>query len=215
MKHPRWVSLLEVTLFYMLAMWVIWWGGEWRPTILLVALVMLIICIGSNLWHHDSLEKIGLARRNFWPSMKIVLPITVPLLFPLIIFAIFKKSPSSWDWKFNLLGYPVWSFVQEYVLLSFFANRLDEAIPQKTLIPWLNGFLFGLAHLPNPVLTVVTFISGVLFTHLFFKKRHLIALALMHALFGIVISLAFGDIYGIMSVGPAYLKRIGNPIIGP
>jgi hypothetical protein len=37
-----------------------------------------------------------------------------------------------------------------------------------------------------------------------------VAYALLHAVFGILISVAFGRLYGIMSVGTSYTRRMGN-----
>jgi membrane protease YdiL (CAAX protease family) len=212
MKRPHWISLAEVVAFYGLTLWVIWCGGRFRPTILIVAAIILAISFGSNRFHGDDLERVGLARKNFWPAMKLAFPVTLPFLLPLIFLAFRREGFAAWDWKFSFFGYPIWGFAQEYVLLGFIANRLQDALPERGgIIPWINGALFALVHLPNPLLMSVTFVSGVLFTALFFRRRHLVPFALLHAIFGILINLAFGNIHGVMSVGPNYTRRLGNP----
>jgi len=174
-----------------------------------VAVVLVGICVGSNLYHKDSLERVGLANRNFIPNLKRILPIALPLVIILIGPAWGKEFKGGWDVWFVLLGYPFWGFAQEYALLGFVANRLEDGLPNHgKMVPWLNGFLLSLAHAPNPMLMGVTFVSGTLFTHVFFKSRHLVPLAFVHALFGVGLSLAFGHIEGSMSVGPAYLSRM-------
>lgn len=217
---PRsaWISLLEVVLFYALAEWVIWFGGRFRPTILVVALIMIALCIASNRFHGDSLARIGLKMDTFWPALKMALPITVPFMIPLVILLWQRESFAAWNWKFSFFGYPFWSFAQEYTLLGFLANRLEDGLPNhKRMIPWINGLLFSLAHAPNPMLMTVTFVSGVLFTALFFRQRNLLAYALLHAVFGILINLSFGWIHGSMSVGTSYSRRLGNvyPLVDP
>ncbi len=208
---PRWVSIAEVLIFYSLAQILIWGPWKFRPPILLVAFLMVGICIFSNWFHGDTQEKIGLAKENFIPNLKLVAPVTLVCLIPIIIPGWGKKPLEGWDFWFAALGYPIWGFAQEYALLGFVANRLEEGLPSHPrLVPWINGFLFSMTHLPNPLLISLTFILGVLFTHIFFKKRHLIPLALAHALFGVGLSIAFGDIKGIMSVGPGYLLRMGK-----
>ncbi len=210
--RPRWISIGEIALFYGLAEWIIWFGGALRPTILVVAVIIIGLCIASNQYHGDSRERIGLGRGTFWPAMKLALPITLPFALPLIFLAFYRESFAAWNWKFSFFGYPFWGFAQEYALLGFLANRWEDGLPgRQRLIPWLNGLLFSLAHAPNPVLMTVTFVSGVLFTALFFRRRNLLAYALLHAVFGILINLAFGHIHGIMSVGTSYTRRIGNP----
>jgi membrane protease YdiL (CAAX protease family) len=208
---PRWVSLLEVALFYALAEWIIWFGGAYRPTILVVAILIIVLCVASNRLHGDTRERIGLGRGTFWPTMKMALPITLPFTIPLVLIILQRQNFATWNWKFSFFGYPIWGFAQEYTLLGFIANRLEDGLPDhKSLVPWINGLLFSLAHAPNPVLMTVTFVSGVLFTALFFRRRNLIAYALLHAVFGILISVAFGRLYGIMSVGTSYTRRMGN-----
>jgi len=208
----RWVSLAEVALFYLFAEWVIWFGGRFRPTILVVAVIMIVICMASNRFHGDSRERIGFDNALFWPALKSALPYALPVMVPLLFLLLQRPNFTTWNWKFSFFGYPFWSFAQEYVVLGFMANRFEDGLPShRRLIPWINGFLFSIAHLPNPILMTATFISGTLFTYLFFKKRNLLAYALLHALFGILITMAFGHIHGSMSVGTSYTRRLGNP----
>lgn len=173
---------------------------------------MIGICVGSNFYHKDSLEKIGLAPKNFWPTAKITFPMGILFLIPLIIYSWGQEVRGDWNLWFSLMGYPFWGFAQEYALMSFSANRLADVFPGKWgTISIFNGSLFSIAHLPNPILTFVTLISGILFTYIFLKRKHILPLALVHAIFGIALSLALSHIPGIMSVGPAYLSRIGRP----
>jgi len=157
--------------------------------------------------HRDSLERIGLASANFKPAFALATKICIPFLVPAYAIVAYRGFRGEWNLWFSFLGYPIWAFVQEYALLGFVANRLEEAISSRAWIPWLNGLLFASAHLPNPVLTIATFISGTLFTALFFKRRHLVPAAVFHALFGVAICMAFNNFPGIMSVGPGYLRR--------
>lgn len=206
------ISLAEVALFYGIALLVIWGGKDALHIPALVIAVLLVgICVSSNKFHGDTKERIGFSPDEFWPSLKMISLLAVPLMIPLYVYGWKNRLYWGWDLWFGFLGYPVWGFAQEYALLGFVGNRLEDGLPgRRWLVPWINGFLFAMAHLPNPVLMTVTFISGVLFTHVFFKHRQLLSLALIHALFGIGISLAFSPVYGIMSVGPGYIRRIGQ-----
>lgn len=210
-RFPRWVSAAEVALFYALAHGIIWAGGRFRPTILVIALIMIALCIASNVLHKDTLERIGLASEHFWPCLRLVVFAGLPIVVPLIVIGLSKRAHWPWDLAFAVAGYPVWGFAQEYALLGFVNNRLEDVmIGRESLTPWINGLLFSMAHLPNPVLMVVTFAAGVVFTMVFRRHRHLVPIALMHAAVGVGISLAFADINGIMSVGPGYGTRLGE-----
>lgn len=189
------------------------WGGDWVDRIKLVIIVLLVgLCVFSNRRHRDSKERIGLRGAHFFPAFGLALIVTLPLMVPLFIVGLHKRLYWPWDLAWAMAGYPVWGFAQEYALLGFVNNRLEDALPgHPALVPWLNGFLFSMCHLPNPVLMAFTFVAGNVFTLIFRRHRNLFAIALVHALMGIAISLAFADINGVMSVGPGYGTRIGEP----
>lgn len=208
---PRWVSIAEVVGFYGLALAVIWGRGEGkRPTLLVLAALAATLCVVSNRIHGDSLHRIGFTRAEFAPALKKLLLVAVPLALPLYARAFWRGFEGDWNLWFSVLGYPVWGLVQEYVLLGFIANRLEDSGVKRTLVPWINGALFAAIHYPNPVLMLATVIAGVLFTSVYLRHRNLFAPALVHALIGIGLSFAFGDVQGIMSVGPGYTARLGT-----
>jgi hypothetical protein len=206
----RILSLVEVAMFYSLVLFVIWGGRGQRPAAVIIVLVLVGISVGSNFLHGDSWERVGLSTKNFLPNLKLTGLVCGPIVLLFWAYVWRHRYDGYWDSAFVFAGYPIWAFVQEYVLLGFVGNRIEDGIEKISLVPWINGFLFGMAHLPNPVLMTVTFFSGVLFTTLFLKRRHLVPLSVVHALVGIGINMAFGQINGIMSVGPGYYARVGT-----
>lgn len=208
----RLLSAIEVAAFYTLALVTIWGGARIRPSIVPMALLLVGVCVASNVLHGDGRRRIGFSASEFWPCARAVAIVSVPLLVPLSYFAWKNRFWAPWNSVFAVAGYPVWSFAQEYAVLGFVTNRLEDALGEASpLIPWINGFLFSFAHLPNPVLMSVTFVSGVLFTAIFRRHRHLLPIAFAHAAFGLGISLALSTVNGVMSVGPGYHLRVGNP----
>jgi hypothetical protein len=162
--RSRWVSLSEIAAFYLLVYLVMWPGKNWRPTILIAAIPMLALCVGSGKFHGDTRERIGLPWSNTGRALKLLLPWAAPLIIGLFIVGWPKRTQVEWNVWFSIAGYPVWGFVQEYALLGFIANRLEDGLPEKKiLLPWINGLLFGMIHYPNPVLMAVTFVGGVVF----------------------------------------------------
>jgi hypothetical protein len=211
-EFARWMALAEVIFFYAMVQVVIWGGGRFRPGTLFLALALVALCIGSNLLHGDSRERVGLDPKHFWPCLRLVALVAVPVAIPLFLVGITKRFYWPWDLPFALAGYPVWGFAQEYALLGFVNNRLEDGMGgYENLLPWVNALLFSLAHLPNPILMTATFAAGMASTLIFRRHRHLVPIALGHALVGTGISLAFANINGSMSVGPGYLWRVGTP----
>src|SRR5215471_2590369 len=103
--------------------------------------------------------------------------------------------------------YLLWSLVQQYIQQSFFFVRIEQLTLDGRLASFLTACLFGLAHLPNPVLTPVTFAGGWILCELFRRYRSLYPLAFAHGLTGLAIAVSVPDsIHHHMRVGLGYLR---------
>lgn len=214
MTRPRWASAVEILGFYgavLLAVWI----GQRVPIhipVLALGVLLLAICSLSNRWHGDSRERIGWDHKHFKACGRLVVRLFSPFLLIMLLLALRGPVPPLPKILFGLLGYPLWALAQQYALQSFCANRLEDIVgPRPWTVAALNGLLFSLVHLPNPILTAFTLIGGVLFTRVFLKKRHLVPIALAHAAAGFFLSLIFHAQYNVMMIGPAYLKWAGVP----
>jgi membrane protease YdiL (CAAX protease family) len=104
-------------------------------------------------------------------------------------------------------GYLLWSLVQQYLQQSFFFTRIEKLTASGPLASLITAVLFGLAHLPNPVLTPVTFVGGWVLCELFRRYRTLYPLAVAHGLIGLAIAVSVPDhIHHHMRVGLGYLR---------
>ena len=103
--------------------------------------------------------------------------------------------------------YLLWSLVQQYIQQSYFFARIEQLVANGRLASLITAFLFGLAHLPNPVLTPVTFVGGFILCELFRRYRSIYPLALAHGLIGLAIAVSVPDnIHHHMRVGLGYLR---------
>ena len=103
--------------------------------------------------------------------------------------------------------YLLWSLVQQYIQQSFFFVRIEQLTSNGARASFITACLFGLAHLPNPVLTPVTFMGGWLLCELFRRNRSLYPLAVAHGLIGLAIAVSVPDnIHHHMRVGLGYLR---------
>jgi hypothetical protein len=210
-SRAPWISLVEVAAFLALMLIAMWGGEKWRPPLPVIAVLVVSIC-GLSAWYHgDSREELGFTWKNAGVSTKRLLIVVGPVIAVLAVIGAKRGFHTAWNSWFNVAGYPIWVLAQDYALLSFATNRLSNGLSSgRLLIPWITGLLFAAPHIPNPILTGVTLVAGIIFAFNFLRWRTLWPIVIAHSLVGISIPFAFYDVPGIMSVGPAYVERIAE-----
>jgi hypothetical protein len=116
-------------------------------------------------------------------------------------------------------GYVVWAVMQQFILQGYFLLRLLRLLPGKAAPIAAAAGLFALAHLPNPILTPITFIWGVAACLLFLRYRNIYTLGLAHGILGLCVAITVPtSLHHHMRVGLGYLRyhpseqdrRLGN-----
>ncbi|PYP82837.1 MAG: CAAX protease family protein [Candidatus Angelobacter sp. Gp1-AA117] len=103
--------------------------------------------------------------------------------------------------------YLVWALVQQYIQQSFFFVRIEALSGNRPLTSFLTALLFGLVHLPNPVLMLVTFLGDWVLSELFRRYRSSWPLAFAHGVMGLTIAVTVPDqLHHHMRVGLGYLR---------
>jgi membrane protease YdiL (CAAX protease family) len=104
-------------------------------------------------------------------------------------------------------AYAIWSGVQQILLQSVFLLRFLRLVSQPGLAALAASTLFALAHLPNPVLTPITFVWGFAACLLFLRYRNIFPLMIAHAILGITVAMTIpGPVDHNMRVGLGYLR---------
>ena len=112
-------------------------------------------------------------------------------------------QPAPWRRAWQ---YAIWALEQEFILQSFFFVRLESLLGSRRAA-WGAALLFCTAHLPSPVLTLLSFIGGLLFCELFRRYRNIFPLGFVHATLGLTIAASFPDsLLHHMRVGLGYLS---------
>jgi len=106
--------------------------------------------------------------------------------------------------------YLVWAVVQQWIQQAFFFTRLEQVVHRGVLASFTAAVMFGLAHLPNPVLAPLTFLGGWLLSELYRRYRSILPLGIAHGFVGLAIALSVPDhINHHMRVGLGYLLYRG------
>ncbi|MDP9051697.1 MAG: CPBP family intramembrane metalloprotease [Acidobacteriota bacterium] len=211
-KHARAVSsghlrlLLELAVGYALILIVIWTPRPWQRILYFVAAAFIIVATRVSF---PGVKAMGLSPRNFFRSAWVV---AAALLTAAISITVAYKmhslhgptTPSMFLKRYA--GYMIFACVQQALLQDFFLLRLLRIMRSPQTAAVAAAAIFSLAHLPNPILMVVTFIWGLTACLLFLRYRNLYVLAVAHAILGVTLPMSVpGPVIRNMRVGLGYL----------
>ena len=130
-------------------------------------------------------------------------------------FGTLHRPDGAWQFFMTYVGYTIWSFVQQFLLLSFFLARFRRLLPGRYGAALAAASIFALAHLPNPVLTPLTLVWGMVSCLVFLRYRNVWTLGMAHAVLGVTVAITIpGTVTHNMRVGLGYLKY-RNPSYRP
>lgn len=168
--------------------------------------VVGVLLLGSPWLHHDSRERLGLRFDNFWNALAGVLPISLVAAGVAIGAGLLLKSiDPPRNAAVELACYFAWALAQQFALQSVILRRLED-MGLRGGAPPAAAALFSLVHAPNPALTLLTFLGGLLWCSTFRRNPNIVAVALSHAILAVVIASTLPPhVIGGYRIGPAYL----------
>jgi hypothetical protein len=198
--------LLEIAIADVLILAVIWTPRPWQRWMwwIAAAAVVFFTCISF-----DGTQAMGLRAKNFVRSLWVA---GAALIVSGIVCAVAARlntlrlphSPIALLEGYS--AYAIFAFAQQFLVQCFFLLRFTRLLGESPRAAFAAAGLFALAHLPNPILTLVTLVWGVAACLIFLRYRNLYPLALAHAILGITIAIAVpGRVDHNMRVGRSYL----------
>jgi membrane protease YdiL (CAAX protease family) len=203
---PRTRDLVEIVLAYGLILTVIWTPNPPQRILYWITFAAIIIL---TLLRREGLTTLGLGVRGALPSLWVI---GVALLFSVLavwlafrlhtLHSLFGQAPVF----SHIWGYLLWSLMQQFLLQSYFLSRVLRVTPRRWQAVAIVALLFAVAHIPNPVLTLLTLIWGTISCFLFLRYRNLYTLGIAHGILGICLAVTIPDhIHRHMRVGLGYL----------
>jgi hypothetical protein len=202
-------DLIELSGIYSLILIVIWTPRPWQAALWAVAAITMMYVAYLSF---DGLSPMGLCNanlvRSFWPvALAMAMALIAVTLAARFHTLHMPKTPLSFLRHYGF--YIVWAAVQQIILQWFFLSRSLRLLPDATSAVALTAGLFAVAHLPNPVLTIITLIFGTASCFLFIRYHNLVPLALSHAILGICVGITIpGSVDHNMRVGISYLTYV-------
>ena len=200
-------DFLELASVYGLILLVIWTPQPWQGPLGGVAALLIIAVIAVS---YEGARPMGLCTENLVKSLwGVALAVTVALIAVWVAGRLHTLHvvSSPW-WAFRNYGtYAIWAGLQQMILQCFFLPRALRLLRNAPAAAALSAVLFALAHLPNPLLTLITLFCGLASCLFFLRYKNLWPLVMAHAILGISIAVTIpGSLDHNMYVGIGYFS---------
>lgn len=198
--------LVELVVGYALVLLVIWTPRPWQARIYLVA-AMFIVWATWRSWF--GLRAMGFGLSHLARSSWIVAASSVVSaagVLAAIRLGTLHAPPNPKLFLQRFIGYILFGCIQQFLLQDFFLLRLLRIFRTSRTAIFAAAAVFSLAHLPSPILVVLTFIWGMAASAWFVRYRSIYALAVAHVILGITVAVCIpGPAIRNMRVGLGYL----------
>ncbi len=182
-------EIVSIVVSVLIAEWfVLALAGNDRRFILIPAILALAYIFASMLMRGESLRELGFRLDNFWRASKLLLPPTLIAALLMIATGWFFGATDFVRWKSgrSALAIPFlgvgWGFIQQFALQCFINRRAQIVFGPGLKSVLLVAAVFGLLHFPNPVLTIATFLGGLIWAWVYQREPNIWVLALSHSL---------------------------------
>lgn len=187
----RTVAALEVITVLLSALALIWiivplYPGN-RLMLIASSMFALWLMIHSHRVRGETLAEIGFTTAHFGRAMHLLAAPTIIVIFIFLIFGYQADSLRLDDGiRYKIVSLPLWGLAQQYILQGFVYRRIRVLIEKRLLATAVAATIFAIAHLPNPALTIMTLIGGLIWSLTYERAPNLFALGLSHGLMSLV-----------------------------
>lgn len=188
-------EIISVVTSFLIAEWVVLaFVGRSKAILFIPILTAMILMVISHRERGETLHDIGFRWDNFLTASRLlVLPTAAAVLLSVAAGWMLNQSLLSAPWRNRFLLLPIWALVQQYALNGFINRRAQLVLGKGTKSIVLVALIFGILHLPNPLLSVLTFVTGLICAFAYQRYPNLFALAISHSLVSIAVALTISS----------------------
>jgi hypothetical protein len=202
------VEILVMSLLIVSYTW--FWHRAFTGDFLICVLLYSAIGFSSHRRRGETARQIGWRLDNLrsasWQACIFIGPL---VLLTIGIGLWLGTERLDWTMLIRLPAGAAWGTAQQYGLLAFFYRRFCDVFKGEWTPAFAAAGMFGIFHLPNPFLTVVTLGAGVLACRLYSRVPNLLALGFAHGMLSSAIhrSLPVDVTFG-LRVGPGFYRMV-------
>jgi hypothetical protein len=161
--------------------------------------------------HWAGRQAYGIRLDNFIETVKsMTLPLVGFLVVCLVVLVV-KRESGRWPEASEFVTLPLWGFLQQLIIQGYFLLHYESIFKNKWIAIALAATTFSIVHIPNADLMFITFLTGLYASSLFYEKRNIFAVGLLHGLISLIIITTLRPINVIASdysVGPQPLGQM-------
>jgi membrane protease YdiL (CAAX protease family) len=160
----------------------------------LITAVPVLLALGLMVFSHrargETLRDIGFRTDNFFASCRLLLlPTLATVVLVLVVGWITSHTLFASPLRARFILLLLWALFQQYALNGFINRRAQLFFGKGAKSIVLVAVVFGLLHLPNPLLAILTLMAGLVWAFVYQKQPNLFALAISHTVASITLAL--------------------------
>lgn len=126
-------------------------------------------------------------RERLWHSTLAMLTLTAPVVAVFFAWSVWMGYHVSYaNLLLTLCIYVPWAALQQTIFQFYLLGRLRVLLPllPPVSLAVINGFAYGLVHLPDQQVTILVIIGGIFWSYSYLRDRQIWPIAVSHALVG-------------------------------